>query len=277
MATLYPRAEFDPLGPQTAPRLRTHDIVCLHTMAGTFDNTDGMFHERGYRGTESHFGVAGSGRLKQWQDLDFQADANGDGNHRCISIETADKGESFPQWAGSDVPDWTDAQIDVIVDLVGWLCETYDIPRALVPDSRPGHRGIAYHRLGVPHSTGDPDAPGGPWLVSGGELWTESVGKVCPGDRRIAQLKAIVIPRLQGRRMMRAPTTQSEEDDMFTFSTTGRPVYFVAAGKAVGLNELTDLEAIRTSVRPAPLPHFQLDEDTFNQFIKVFRDGGTSD
>lgn len=271
MATLYPRAEFDPLGPQTARRLVTHDIVCLHTMAGSFAGTDSLFHRNGYQGTESHFGLAGSGRLVQWQDLDFQADANRDGNHRCISIETADRGETFPDWSGSDVPAWTPAQVGVLVDLVGWLCDTYGIPKVLVPDSRPGRRGIAYHRMGVPHSTGDPDAPGGPWLRPGGERWTDSVGKVCPGDRRIAQLREIVIPRLQGDPGIPV-TPPPEEDDMFTFTGPGRPVYFVAGGRAVGLNEQTDLETIRAGVKPTPLPHLALDEDTFNQFIKVFRD-----
>jgi len=201
MATLYPDAEFDPLGEQREPRLLTHDIVCLHTMAATFDGTDQGFHENGYGGLESHFGLSGSGRLKQWQDLDFQADANFDGNHRCISIETADKGEMFPFWEGSDVPAWTDEQIDQIVPLVRWLCDTFGIPKELVPDARPGRRGIAYHRLGVPHSTHDPNALGGPWHGPGSELWTDPVkglGKVCPGDRRIAQLKEIVIPRVQG-------------------------------------------------------------------------------
>jgi hypothetical protein len=207
MATLYPDAEFDPLGPQTEPRMAAHDIVCLHTMAATFAGTDSGFHANGYGGLESHFGISGSGRVKQWQDLDFQADANFNGNPRVISIETADKGEMFPAWSGSDVPPWTDAQLDQIVPLVRWLCDTFDIPKQLVPDSKPGRRGIAYHRLGVPHSTHDPNAPGGPWLGPGGELWThpeKGLGKVCPGDRRIAQLKEIVIPRVQG----------SGEDDM---------------------------------------------------------------
>jgi hypothetical protein len=200
MPTVYPFAVFDPLGTQTERKMKRHDIVCLHTMAASFDGVDRGFHENGYGGLESHFGVAGDGRLKQWQDLDFEADANFDGNHRCISIETADRGETFPKWTGSDVPAWTDEQIDVIVPLVRWLCETFDIPKVLVADSKPGVRGIAYHRLGVPHSTGKADAPGGPWHGEGCELWThpkKGRGKVCPGDRRIAQIKEIVVPRVQ--------------------------------------------------------------------------------
>lgn len=205
MATVYPEAEFDPLGVQTERKMARHDIVCLHTMDGSFDNTDAGFHVNGYGGLESHFGVAGDGRLKQWQDLDFEADANLKGNHRCISIETADRGEDFPKWVGGDVPAWTDAQLDVIVRLVRWLCETFDIPKELVEDSHPDRRGIAYHRLGVPHSTGNPDSPGGPWLRPKCEKWSKGP-KSCPGDRRIAQLKEIVIPRVQA--------AADEEDDM---------------------------------------------------------------
>jgi hypothetical protein len=205
MPTVYPGAEYDPLGPQTAPRMSRHDIVCLHTMDGTFKGTDQGFHASGYEGKESHFGVAGDGRLKQWQDLDFRADANLKGNHRVISIETADRGEDFPKWSGGDVPPWTDAQIDVIVALLRWLCDTFDIPKELVPDSRHDRRGIAYHRLGVPHSTGKSDAPGGPWHASGCEKWSTGP-KSCPGDRRIAQLKEIVIPRVQA--------AADEEEDM---------------------------------------------------------------
>jgi hypothetical protein len=205
MATVYPFAEFDPLGEQTEPAMLRHDIVCLHTMDNVFDDIDRAFHAGGFVGIESHFGVAGDGRLKQWQDLEFQADANADGNPRCISIETADRGEDFPKWVGGDVPPWTDAQIDVIVPLVRWLCETFDIPKELVPDSKHDRRGIAYHRLGVPHSTGNPDSPGGPWLRPGCEQWS-SGPKSCPGDRRIAQLKEIIIPRVQA--------AADEEEDM---------------------------------------------------------------
>jgi hypothetical protein len=197
MTTRYPGAEWDPLGLQTQPRMDRHDIVCVHTMAGAFDVVDRMFHANGYGGTESHFGLAGSGRLKEWQDLDYTADANNEGNDRILSIETADKGESFPDWSGSDVPPWTDKQIDVIVPLVRWLCDHYDIPKKLIPDSRPGRRGIGYHRQGIPGNFGQPY----PGLVPGGELWTvlpAGRGKPCPGDRRIRQLIEIVIPRVQG-------------------------------------------------------------------------------
>lgn len=195
MATVCPHAQYDLLGPQTADRMSAHDIVCLHTMAGSFAGTDAMFHQNGFKGTESHFGVAGSGRAKQWQDLDYRADANYEGNGRVISIETADVGESFPDWLpDGPVPPWTPAQLDRIVLIVGWCCDRYDIPKRLVADSRSGRRGIAYHRQGIDGNfTGPYKGRRGV-----GERWSVSGGKVCPGDARIRQLIEIVIPRVRG-------------------------------------------------------------------------------
>jgi hypothetical protein len=62
----------------------------------------------------------------------------------------------------------------------------------LCPDSRPGSRGIAYHRQGCDGDF-EPFDFGG--RVVGGELWTISYGKVCPGDNRIHQLINLIIPR----------------------------------------------------------------------------------
>jgi hypothetical protein len=186
----YPGAHWRPLAPNWAnqERIRPHDIVCLHTMVGTLAGTDAMFQKNGYRGTESHFGIGADGTNYQWQDTDYRADANLDGNYRIISIETADMGPEFPEWNtedGNAVPPWTDAQIDEIAGTVAWCCTVHDIPCALVTDSRPGRRGIAYHRQGC-----DGDFPDG--RVPGGERWSAAVGKVCPGDNRIAQIPEII-------------------------------------------------------------------------------------
>jgi hypothetical protein len=62
-----------------------------------------------------------------------------------------------------------------------------------------------------------------------------------------------------------------EEDDMFTFSSPGQPTFFVAGGRAVGLNELSDLQAIQAALKPAPLPDLALDADTFQAFVRAFR------
>lgn len=253
--TACPLAEWDPLGPQTEPRMRAHDIVCLHTMAGSFSGVDSYFHQNGYGGTESHFGLSSEGRLKQWQDLDFQADANLEGNDRVISIETADRGLMFPQWAGSDVPAWTDRQIDKIVELLDWLCSRYAIPRRMIPDSKPTRRGIGYHRQGVD-----------PWRVAGGERWSTSSGKVCPGDRRIHQIMTIVIPRLQG---ITQPEIEDDlEDDKMTIirKTTDNFTMVAYGGKLMALTEHDDM----VSADAAGIPVWPVSAETYDRLVKVY-------
>jgi hypothetical protein len=197
VATIFPHADFDEIpGRDSASSMARHDIVCLHTLVVDFDDIDETYHHTGYAGTGPHFGVRADGRVKQWRDLDLRSQANKQGNPRVISIETADTGSPFPDWDhnGSDVPPWTDQQLDAIVDLVGWLCDQFAIPKQLVPDSRPERRGVAYHRQGISGNF----APPFTGIVDGGEVWSGSQGKVCPGDRRIRQLVDVVVPRLTG-------------------------------------------------------------------------------
>lgn len=211
MAKRYPGASWQPLGAQSESRMHSHDIICVHTMVGSLAGTDAYFEDGGYGGTESHFGTGpGRGEVIQWQDLAFSADANLDGWHRVISIENADRGPGYPEWGGSNVPRFTDAQAAELVDLIAWLCSKEahadcpsdwachrdGIPARLIEDTKPGRRGIAFHRQGC-----DGNFPGGIYAgrVPGGERWSSSPGKVCPGDRRIAQTVNEIIPAVQAR------------------------------------------------------------------------------
>lgn len=201
-----PHAEHRPLGLQTQPRMRAHNIVCLHTMVGSLSGTDAYFKKDGYAGTESHYGVGGFGERVQWQDTAFTADANGNGNGEVISIETADKGAPFAAWGGSDVPAWTPAQIESLAVLVAWesspeahascpaswACHREGIPLVLIPDTKPGRRGVGYHRQGI-----DGNYPNG--RVPGGVVWSSARGKVCPGDRRIAQVPQVIARAIEIR------------------------------------------------------------------------------
>lgn len=67
-------------------------------------------------------------------------------------------------------------------------------------------------------------------------------------------------------------TIEMTEDDMFTYTTTGKPIFFCHAGKTVGLNEATDLAAMRSAADAAgqKLIHFPLDDDTFAKFRDAF-------
>jgi peptidoglycan hydrolase-like protein with peptidoglycan-binding domain len=195
-----------PLGAQTQPRMQAHDFWCVHTMVGSLAGTRAMFQSNGFGGTESHFGTGGHGELEQWQDVAFTADANYQGNPTVISVENADLGPGFDRWNtndGSAVPAFTDAQVQTLVALGtaaclpgsvagsmhakcphDWTCYRVGIPPQLVPDTRRGRRGLAYHAQGVP----------GNGLVPGGVVWSTARGKVCPGARRIRQLRDTIVP-----------------------------------------------------------------------------------
>ncbi len=185
MSGLFSGANYEPLERvQRQARMRAHDIICIHTMVGSLRGTDKYFKADGWGGTESHFGTGYDGEIIQWQDCGWTADANLNGNRHVISIENADLGTGFPKWNTKDggaVPAFTDAQIEANARIIAWACREYDIPCELIPDSKPGRRGIGYHRQGVPGH-----------MVADGEKWSNAPGKVCPGDRRIAQIPAII-------------------------------------------------------------------------------------
>lgn len=166
------------------PRQTRYDLFMLHTMVGSLWGTDGYFRRDGFGGNESHFGVGYDGETLQWQDTAYQAQATGAANSRAVSVETADYGPGFDKWNLNDpgqVPRWTDAQVEELARLAAWAHREHGIPLVAVPDSLPGRRGVAYHRLGID-----------PWRVPGGEVWSSSRGKVCPGARRIAQVPAVI-------------------------------------------------------------------------------------
>jgi hypothetical protein len=199
---VMPGATWRPL-PQTHSPMQRYDVVCIHTMVGTLDGTDGYFRRSGI---SSHFGTGGDGRIYQWLDTKVQSGANYRGNHRCISIENADIGPEFSAWNTNDggaVPAFTGPQIEAIAKIVAWACKTHGIPCVPCPDSRPTSRGVGYHRQGVIG-----------YMVSGGEQWSTSVGKVCPGNRRIAQIPQIITRARQILAGTPAPTPTPKEKDM---------------------------------------------------------------
>ncbi|WCE39108.1 N-acetylmuramoyl-L-alanine amidase [Brevibacterium sp. BDJS002] len=167
-------------------RMKSYDAACLHTMVGSLAGTDGMFQKNGTVGTESHFGVGGDGTIYQWVDTKYTADANYLGSGHVISIETADHGPEFKPWntRGDNVPAWTPAQIKAIVKILVWVHKTHGIP--LRATTSVTQKGVGYHRQGVP-GNGLPSH-----LMGTKYQWSKYRGKVCPGDRRIAQIPGIV-------------------------------------------------------------------------------------
>ncbi len=186
MAEVCPLAQWRPLPRAMSTTPLRHDIICLHTMVGTLAGSWSWSSRAG--GSYWHFGVGGGGAIWQCQDLRYRSAANLNGNWHVIPIETEDHGGYFPSWNGQcgNVPFWTERQKDAIVRLVAWLCLRYDIPPVLIPDTRVGRRGIAYHRQGID-----------PYRCGSCEKWSSAYGKCCPDNRRIGQLLNEVITRVQ--------------------------------------------------------------------------------
>lgn len=175
---------------EQSPRvpMERYDIVCVHTIVGYAP------------AHAAHFSVRRDGHIFQSRDTAYRSAANLDGNHRVIAIENEDHGDPFPTWSGSNVPALTDAQVDANAQILRWAHEEHGIPLQLCPDSRPDSRGLAYHRQGIDGNFTD----GYPGRVPGGEVWTTSPGKVCPGQARIGQLPSIL--------------ELAQEDDMAQYS-----------------------------------------------------------
>lgn len=187
------------------PKMSQVDIISIHTMVGSLAGTDAMFRRNTYGGTFSHFGVGGHGECTQWQDTAYRAAANYLGNWHIISVEVADVGAPFAAWNlndGSAVPAFTPEQCETLAQLIAAMCKAHDIPCVLVPDAKPGRRGIGYHRMGVPG-----------YMVPGAEQWSTVNRKACPGNRRIAQIPAIIA---RAQAILAPPTLIAAlEDDMY--------------------------------------------------------------
>lgn len=178
----YPSAVWKPIRGTSTAALRK-DILCFHTAVGYLGSTWNYFN-RDDVGVYSHGCIGGiwggdaaanlDGVAWQMADTNYRAAANLDGNYRIISWETADN-------AARPIQPWTSKQCAKIVEIMVDANRLDGIPLVLVPDSKPGRRGVAYHRLGCD-----------PYRVAGGELWSGAYGKDCPTDPRIKQLPGLL-------------------------------------------------------------------------------------
>lgn len=182
-------------------RMSRYDVVCVHTIVGYAP------------AHAAHFSVEADGTILQSRDTLYRSGANLDGNHRIIAIENEDHGSAFGAWNvnnGHAVPSLTAAQVEANAKILAWAHKTHGVPLQLCPNSKSTSRGLAYHRQGIDGNFADYDYPG---RVSGGEVWTTSRGKVCPGDRRISQRPAI-LARAKKIVAGGTPTPTEPEDDM---------------------------------------------------------------
>lgn len=160
----------------------------------------------------SHFYVRKDGTVEQYVDTRYIAPANLDANRSAYSVETQG-GVTDPQGEP-----WTPQQVDSLAALSKWLHDTHGVPLQTMQNSLASSKGIGWHRLGI-----------NPWRVAGGEVWSTSRGKICPGNAKIAQVGEIV--RKAGGAVI--PTTPSNPG-------TGSGVLKLGSSGA-GVKELQEL------------------------------------
>lgn len=185
---IYPGAVVR-LVPRTFKRATERNRINLHTAVSNSTSLYPMFSKGG---ACSHFYVREDGTVEQYIDTDRYSAADLDGNDATISIETWDGHTGRPGW---EPPPWTAAQVKALVTLCRWICATHNIPVRLAENSKVGSssRGISWHRLGVDGAFPRlPDPRAGRLQRGGGMHYSSAVGKVCPGDARIAQIPGIV-------------------------------------------------------------------------------------
>lgn len=173
MEQRYPHGTWRPLGPQSEPTI-TPRVFIVHTMVGFLKGSEAMFRQKGYTGTESHFGIGGpwdgaalDGAVWQWQSLGRQADAQGAGNAVATSVETSD--------GGSAARPWSPAQIRALILLGVWWCKQTGAPPTLV--KAPDGKGFGYHRQFKQWNPNNHSCPGDVRL-------RQYVGEVLPGIGR---------------------------------------------------------------------------------------------
>jgi len=165
---------FNPGGSNASKRKKGRG-VCNHVAVSEAASLFNYFNQPG--NPCSHFYVRRDGTVEQYVDTDYVAPCNLDGNPTLLSIETQG-GVNSPE-----TEPWTSAQLNSQINLHIWLQGVDGFPIQLMTDSRPETKGIGWHELGIE-----------PHVVSGGELWSSAYGKICPGNKKIEQIKTVIYP-----------------------------------------------------------------------------------
>lgn len=140
------------------PRIKARAVI-WHVAVSMADSLHDYF-DGPSGGIESHFYINWRGKIDQYRDTAYEADANLDANSFAISVETAG-------WANGR---WNLLQRRAIKKLSLWLHEAEGIPFKVCES--PTGSGHGYHTMwGAPS----------PWTP---------VAKSCPGPNRIKQFEA---------------------------------------------------------------------------------------
>jgi N-acetylmuramoyl-L-alanine amidase len=185
----YPGATWRPLSAEYIPgrKIVEYNRVNLHVAVSEALSLHPFFNAP--KRASCHFYVLKNGKVEQYIDTTYMAEADLEGNDATISIETQG-GVKSPNGEP-----WTDAQVVALAKLFAWLVKTHGFPVRLATDSKigPSSHGLSWHRLGI-----DGNFPALPSVLAGrkqrggGMHYSLSAGKVCPGDAKIKQIPGIL-------------------------------------------------------------------------------------
>lgn len=192
---------------RTARRPKGTNACIFHVDAMNASTLVNWFNNPAARAS-SHLYVLKTGVIEQMIDLDHVSWCNGAGDLRAITVETQ----------GRDGEPWTPEQVEANARIARFVNGHYGVPLRLMEDSRTTTEGLGWHRLGIEGNFRGSELQRR-HLVPGGERWSKSRGKTCPGDERIAQMPAVLTraQQLAGfgvGGITIPPTTTVQEDDM---------------------------------------------------------------
>lgn len=159
-------------------RVTSKDALLFHIAVTEAASLKGWFNNPNANAS-SHFYVRRDGTIEQYLDTAHMSWANGAANPRSVTVETQGMGH------GS----WTREQRESLASIAKFCNKEHGIKLTQMHDSKRGTDGVGYHLLGVP-ATYAQKARG--VSQTGGELWSKSVGKTCPGPDRVPQVDDII-------------------------------------------------------------------------------------
>lgn len=136
----------------------------------------------------SHFYVTRAGKVYQYVDTKYRAAADLEGNSSSISVETQGGVKN------ANAETWTQAQLESLAELYAWVRKTHGIHNKMATSSKEGREswGLSWHRLGIDGNFPElPSVLAGRTQRGGGQKYSSSRGKICPGDAKIKQIEII--------------------------------------------------------------------------------------
>lgn len=188
MTEWFPKARKRPIARFATPRRKPINALVLHVTVSPAASMFNYFSRPNSGGCSSGH-VAKDGTIEQYLSAAWRDAATVDARDRSFSLETQG---AWPSSVAQTEP-WTDEQIESIAQVAAWLHTDHGLPLRLMTSSKSDEAGIGWHRLGIDGNfPALPNPLAGRIQRGGGEAWSTSRGKACPGDAKILQVPAIL-------------------------------------------------------------------------------------